>query len=75
MYGLSIGHLVVVVAIVILLFGRGRITALMADIGGGFRELKRAGRELTETKETLQDEARQLTSSVKEEVRKMERTL
>lgn len=43
----SIIHWIVVVAVLVLLFGRGRISGLMADIGGGLKELKRAGKELT----------------------------
>lgn len=45
----SITHWVVVVAVLVLLFGRGRISGLLGDIGGGLRELRRAGKELTGT--------------------------
>lgn len=45
----SITHWVVVVAVLVLLFGRGRISGLLGDIGGGLREFRRAGKELTRT--------------------------
>lgn len=41
MGSLSIWHWVVVLAIIILLFGRGRISALMGDIGQGIGNLRR----------------------------------
>lgn len=44
---MSITHWIVVVAVLVLLFGRGRISGLLGDIGGGLKELKRAGKELT----------------------------
>ena len=50
MWGMSIAHWVVVIGVVVLLFGRGRISGLMADIGGGLKEFKKA------TKELLDDE-------------------
>jgi sec-independent protein translocase protein TatA len=66
MYGLSIAHWVVVVAVLVLLFGRGRISALMADIGGGLRELKRAGKELTSAEDTASTELRSIERKMKE---------
>ena len=66
MYSLSIAHWVVVVAVLVLLFGRGRISALMADIGGGLRELKRAGKELTETESAAHTELRSIERKMKE---------
>lgn len=45
----SITHWIVVVVVLVLLFGRGRISGLLGDIGGGLKELRRAGKELTST--------------------------
>lgn len=66
MHGMSITHWIVVIAIIVLLFGRGRISGLMADIGGGLRELKKAGRELTETQETLHRTERETARKITE---------
>jgi sec-independent protein translocase protein TatA len=41
MGSLSLWHWAVVLAIVVLLFGRGRISSLMGDIGGGLGILRR----------------------------------
>lgn len=41
MGSLSIWHWVIVLAIIILLFGRGRVSALMGDIGQGIGNLRR----------------------------------
>ncbi|MES0071822.1 twin-arginine translocase TatA/TatE family subunit [Mesorhizobium sp. M0058] len=38
---LSIWHWLIVLAIIILLFGRGRISALMGDIGQGIGNVRR----------------------------------
>ncbi|MBI1649737.1 twin-arginine translocase TatA/TatE family subunit [Hyphomicrobium sulfonivorans] len=39
--GLSMTHLVLLLAVAVLLFGRGRIAGLMGDFGKGWREFKR----------------------------------
>lgn len=41
----SIWHWVVVLALIVLLFGRGRISALMADMGAGIRAFRRELRQ------------------------------
>lgn len=38
--GLSLGHLIVVLVIVVVLFGKGRISSVMGDIGKGIRSLR-----------------------------------
>lgn len=48
MWGLSIAHWIIVIAVVVVLFGRGRISSLMSDLAGGLREARRAMRELTD---------------------------
>lgn len=46
MWGLSIWHWIVVCGVVMLLFGRGMVSKTMADIGGGIRQLRNAGKEI-----------------------------
>ena len=48
--GLSWWHLVIVLAVFVLLFGAGRISALMADAGKGFKSFRRAVAEGDEEK-------------------------
>lgn len=38
--GLSLGHLLIVLLVVVLLFGRGRISSVMGEIGKGVRSLR-----------------------------------
>lgn len=45
---MSLGHWAIVVLVVILLFGRNKISHLMEDIGGGLKHLKKGMQELTE---------------------------
>lgn len=49
MGAMSLGHWAIVVLVVILLFGRNKISHLMEDIGGGLKHLKKGMQELTET--------------------------
>jgi TatA/E family protein of Tat protein translocase len=49
MWGLSIEHWVIVIAVVVVLFGKNQISSLMKDIGGGLREGRRAVQELIST--------------------------
>ncbi|AHB47548.1 preprotein translocase subunit TatA [Hyphomicrobium nitrativorans NL23] len=39
--GLSVTHLLLVVAVAFLLFGRGKISELMGDVGKGIRSFKK----------------------------------
>lgn len=55
---MSITHWIVVVAVVTLLFGRGRISGLMEDIGKGIRSLRHINDDGAEGAET--DELRRL---------------
>ncbi|MBZ9696476.1 MULTISPECIES: twin-arginine translocase TatA/TatE family subunit [unclassified Mesorhizobium] len=47
MGSLSAWHWLIVFAVIILLFGRGRISALLADIGKGIGGFRREVRELS----------------------------
>jgi sec-independent protein translocase protein TatA len=39
--GLSVTHMILLLAVVVLLFGRSRIASLMGDFGKGMRDFKR----------------------------------
>ncbi len=41
----SVWHWVIVLALIMVLFGRGRVSAFMGDIGAGLRDFKRTLRE------------------------------
>jgi sec-independent protein translocase protein TatA len=45
MGSLSIGHWVVVIAVVLLLFGRGKISDLMGDVAQGIKAFKKGMNE------------------------------
>ena len=47
MGSLSIWHWIVVIAVVLLLFGRGKISDLMGDVAQGIRPSRRACRTMT----------------------------
>ncbi len=49
MGGFSIGHWVVVLAVVVVLFGRGKISEVLGDVGKGVRRFKKG---ITEEEET-----------------------
>ena len=52
MGGLSIWHWIVVIAIVLLLFGRGKISELMGDVAQGIKAFKKGMQEDEKTAET-----------------------
>ncbi len=58
MGGLSLWHWLVVIILVLLLFGRGRISDLMGDLGRGLKSFKQGMAE--EDKPTRPAEPRQL---------------
>ena len=45
MGSLSIWHWIVVIAVVLLLFGRGKISDLMGDVAGGIKAFKKGMKE------------------------------
>jgi sec-independent protein translocase protein TatA len=56
MGGLSIWHWIVVIAIVLLLFGRGKISELMGDVAQGIKAFKKGMQEDEKTAETKSPE-------------------
>ncbi|MDF8333362.1 twin-arginine translocase TatA/TatE family subunit [Novosphingobium cyanobacteriorum] len=49
MGGLSLPHLIILALVVLILFGRGRISEMMGDFGKGIKEFKKGVNEGTET--------------------------
>ncbi|AGB43062.1 Sec-independent protein secretion pathway component [Mesorhizobium australicum WSM2073] len=47
---LSIWHWLIVIVVMMLFFGRGRISTLMGDVGKGIRALRHELRDIDETK-------------------------
>jgi len=43
---MSLGHWAVVILIVVILFGRGRISGLMEDIGKSLKHLRGIGKDI-----------------------------
>ncbi len=58
MGSLSIWHWLVVAVIVLLLFGRGKITELMGDVAGGIKAFKKGMSEDEEAKKAEEEKAR-----------------
>jgi sec-independent protein translocase protein TatA len=52
--GLSLGSLLVILAIVVLLFGTKRLRSIGSDLGGALSGFRKAVRETQETEEALQ---------------------
>lgn len=48
--GISFGHMIVVIILGLLLFGRGRVSDLMGDIGKGIKSFRKGLSEETEDK-------------------------
>ena len=51
MGSMSIWHWIVVIAVVLLLFGRGKISDLMGDVAGGIKAFKKGMKEDENTAE------------------------
>jgi sec-independent protein translocase protein TatA len=52
MGGLSIWHWIVVIAVLLLLFGRGKISELMGDVAQGIKAFKKGMQEEDKTAES-----------------------
>ena len=57
MGSLSIWHWIVVIAVVLLLFGRGKISELMGDVAQGIKAFKKGMTEEDKTAESKSPEA------------------
>lgn len=57
---MSITHWIVVIAVLVLLFGRGKISSLMADVAKGVRELRHIGDETEDAKRIANATAKEL---------------
>jgi sec-independent protein translocase protein TatA len=58
MGSLSIWHWLVVAVIVLLLFGRGKISELMGDVAGGIKAFKKGMAEDDDVKKAEEEKAR-----------------
>jgi sec-independent protein translocase protein TatA len=58
MGSMSIWHWLVVAVIVLLLFGRGKITELMGDVAGGIKAFKKGMTEDDDVKKAEEEKAR-----------------
>lgn len=47
MQGLSIGHIIVIAVVVLVLFGRGKVSSLMGEVGKGITAFKKGIGEST----------------------------
>ncbi len=56
MGSLSIWHWLIVIVVVMLLFGRGKISDLMSDVAGGIKAFKKGMAEDDTAKDTLKTE-------------------
>lgn len=56
MEGLSVGHLLVIAVVVMVLFGRGKVSSLMGEVGKGITAFKKGisdgSKEIDEAKAT-----------------------
>lgn len=56
MFGIGMPELVVVGVIVVVIFGGKRLPQLGKDLGEGIREWRKAGKELTDLQEDIEEE-------------------
>jgi sec-independent protein translocase protein TatA len=57
MQGLSIGHIIVIALVVLVLFGRGKVSSLMGEFGKGINAFKKGIGESTDTPAKPEDGA------------------
>lgn len=62
---LSFWQLLLVVVLMLLLFGRGRITTLMGDLAGGIKSFKKGLKEDDEPASAISEDLRQAVDSQK----------
>jgi sec-independent protein translocase protein TatA len=63
MGSLSIWHWIIVAVIVLLLFGRGKITELMGDVAGGIKAFKKGMSEDEEAAKKAEEEKARLEAA------------
>jgi sec-independent protein translocase protein TatA len=55
MWGMSVMHWVIVAGVVSVLFGRGRVSAVMKDLGGGIKAFKSGMSEALDAPPQVED--------------------
>jgi sec-independent protein translocase protein TatA len=60
MGAMSIGHWAIVVLVIVLLFGKNKISSLMEDIGGGIKNLRKGMTEVAEVETEIKDDLKRL---------------
>jgi len=64
MFGLGHWELLLIVVVVLLVFGPKRIPSMMKGVGEGFRELRKAKRELTADAESVKSDLDEVATEV-----------
>ena len=59
MWGMSVMHWVIVAGVVSVLFGRGRVSAVMKDLGGGIKAFKSGMSEALDTPQAQVEDKRE----------------
>ncbi len=69
MLGLSIWKIAIIVGLIVLLFGKGKVSALMGDLANGIKSFKKGMAEDDDTKVIDQKPAETATAPAEEKVR------
>lgn len=64
---MSITHWIVVIAVMVVLFGRNRISGLMTDVAKGIKELRHIGDDATDARRIAEDTGREITREITKE--------
>lgn len=62
-------ELIIVLAIIVLIFGAGKLPEIGGALGKGIREFKEANREIKETTDELNAEIKQTTTELSSDVK------
>jgi len=64
---IGVWQIVIIAVVVVLLFGRGKISELMGDVAKGITSFKKGLNEKDEEAETIEAKASEVTNKVKDE--------
>lgn len=74
MGSLSVWHWLIVLAVVLLLFGRGKIPELMGDVAKGIKNFKQ-GMNDDDAKDDVSDDGRTIDAKAEEPVKPVKKTV